>query len=124
MLKWLIHCFSYSYEEVWQTVSGRQSIQRKIALVEKGVGYSRMVRKFCWPWQHPDTHRRGVVFISPGNYRESITMKRYVDIKGSGNRSARQDGRETKLMAKGAVVTLADHTSLQHLTISQLLGKK
>lgn len=118
-VEWLINLFSYSYEQVWQVVSGKQSIQRKIDLVDKGIGYSRMVRKFRWPWQHPDKHRRGIVFIAPGKYRGAITMKPYVHIKGSGNRLQRPGHKETKIMGGMPIVTLADHTSLQDLTLKQ-----
>ncbi len=74
--------FTYSYEEVRLTVTRRQKIQTAIDYVDKGIGMHRIVRKFKWPWQHPDTHHRGIVYLCPGEYHESFTAPRYVNITG------------------------------------------
>lgn len=73
--------FTYSYEEILLTVTNRQKIQTAINLVDKGVGLSRIVRKFKWPWQHPDTHRRGIVYLCPGVYLESFTAPSHVHLR-------------------------------------------
>ncbi len=81
---WFKKHFTYSYEVVTRTVTGKQKIQVAINEVAKGKGHHRIITKLRFPWQHPDTQHRGVVLLFPGEHRESIVIsKDYTTLYGS-----------------------------------------
>ena len=79
-----IDVFTYKYELIVQIVSRGQSIPKAIGDSQEGIGIRRMVRKFKWPWQEADTHRRIIIYLCPGVYTQSFTVPRYFTVVGLG----------------------------------------
>ncbi len=88
---WYIKHFTYTYEILTEIVRSGELIQEAIDRAAEGLtGHVSLVTKRRFPWQHPDTSQRKVVFIEPGEYTESISISTdYLALVGSAYKGSR-----------------------------------